>query len=81
MKRPAQSAGPVLEVGQVWSVQGRDIAIIRLGKHLGEYREFREGKVVTRGRAGLKSIRQIQSELVKGKGKLTGRFESEHRFL
>ncbi len=71
----------LLEVGQVWSFRGRDIAIVRLGKHLGEYREFRDGKVVTRGRAGLKSIRQIQEDLRQGRAKLTGHFSGERRFL
>jgi hypothetical protein len=76
MKQAQQVNGPSLEVGQVWTIGGREIAIVRLGKHLGEYREYREGKVVTRGRAGLKSIRQIQQDLLNGSGKLTGRVSS-----
>ena len=81
VKKDPEPNGPVLEVGQVWTVREREIAIVRLGKFLGEYRDYRDGKVVTRGRAGLKSIRQIQRELVDAGAKLTGRFESAHRFL
>jgi hypothetical protein len=81
LKKPPETNGPTLEVGQVWTVREREIAIVRLGKFLGEYRDYRDGKVVTRGRAGLKSIRQIQRELVDAGAKLTGRFESAQRFL
>ena len=79
MKEKANA--PVIEVGQVWTLRDREIAIVRLGKRLGEYRDYRDGKVVNRGRAGLKSIKEIQRELIAAGARLTGHFEGGHRFL
>lgn len=81
MTEKAVADGPALEVGQVWKVRDREIAIVRLGKRLGEYRDYRDGKVVQRGRAGLKSIREIQQELVRAGAQLSGHFEGGHKFL
>jgi hypothetical protein len=67
-----ESPGPVLEVGQVWSLKERDIAIIGLGKHLAEYRECRDGKVLRIGLSDLKAQRAVREELVNGRAKLTG---------
>ncbi len=63
---------PVLEVGQVWSFKGRDIAIIGIGKHLAEYRQCREGKVVRTGISDMKSIHAVRAELLSGRARLTG---------
>jgi len=73
--------GPALEVGQVWTMRGREIAIVRMGKHLAEYRTCHEGKVVHKGRADLKTVRQIREELAARSAKLTARLDVNHRFL
>ena len=63
---------PVLEVGQVWSFNDRDIAIIGLSKHLAEYRQCRDGKVARIGLSDMKSIRTVRAELLWGRARLTG---------
>lgn len=81
MTKKPKWEGPEIEVGQVWTMRGREIAIVRMGKHLAEYRPCHEGKVVTKGRADLKTVRQIRAELAARRAKLTGRLNVDHRFL
>jgi hypothetical protein len=76
--KPSQ---PALEVGQVWSFDGRHIAIIGLGKHLAEYRQCLEGKVVSIGLSGMKSIRTVRAELVSARARLTGYVVITDRFV
>jgi hypothetical protein len=63
---------PTLELGQVWSFKGWDIAIIGVSKHLAEYRRCRNGKVDCAGLSDLASIRALQEHLIKGRARLTG---------
>ena len=81
MTKEQEWEGPALEVGQVWTMKGREIAIVRMGKHLAEYRTCQGGKVVHKGRADLKTVRQIRAELAARRAKLTGRLDVDHRFL
>jgi len=76
-----KSRQPVLEVGQVWSFKGRDIAIIALGRYLAEYRQCQEGKILRVGLSDLKSIRTVREELVRGRARLTGRIVIADRLL
>jgi hypothetical protein len=81
MTKEKQWDGPALEVGQVWAMRGREIAIVRMGKHLAECRPCQDGKVVHKGRADLKTVRQIRAELAARHAKLKGRLNVDHRFL
>jgi len=63
---------PTLELGQVWSFNGWDIAIIGVSKHLAEFRRCRNGKVDCTGLSDLASIRALQEKLVQGRARLTG---------
>jgi hypothetical protein len=66
------SSDPMLEVGQVWSFKERDIVIIGLGRHLAEYRQCLDGKVLRIGLSDLKDQRTVREELIKGRATLTG---------
>jgi hypothetical protein len=75
------SPPPILEVGQVWSFKDWDIAIIGLGKHLAEYRQCREGKVVRSGMSDMTSIQTLHADLVRGRARLTGHLIVPDRLL
>jgi hypothetical protein len=76
-----QPSSPVLEIGQIWSFETRDIAIIGLGKYLAEYRQCHAGKVVCVGLSDIKSIRTFRAELVSGRARLTGHVVMSDRII
>jgi hypothetical protein len=75
------SQAPLLELGQVWSFKGWEIAIIGVSKHLAEYRRCRGGKVDRTGLSDLTSIRALQAQLMKGRARLTGHIVLTDRLL
>ncbi len=75
------SQAPSLELGQVWSFKGGEIAIIGVSKHLAEYRRCQNGKVDRTGLSDLTSIRALQAQLLKGRARLTGHIVLTDRLL
>jgi hypothetical protein len=53
-----ETNSPVLQVGQVWSFQIKDmdLAIVGLSKHLAEVRHCRDGKLIRIGPTDLQSV-------------------------